>query len=230
MDRNVNRAGSFAWALAAVLSMISLAACGSSTNTRLRLVNASPDANSLDVLVDTNSSATGVTFGSASKYVNLSAGGHSVQVKDPSSSLTVPPAQNLSFASGTDTTLLAASSYSTLNVVELSDNNTAPTSGDVKIRVVNAAQSLGTMDVYIVAPGTDLSTISPTYPNVTFEGASAYDEVAAGTYEVYFTQPGQKFYYIDSGALTLKAGQIRTIVGLDNVGNGYAAAVVADVN
>ena len=230
MDKSVNCAGAVAWCLAAVLSMLSLVACGSSTSTRLRLVDASPDANSLDVLVDTNSSATGVTFGNASKYVSVSAGGHSVQVKDPNSSLTAPPAQNLSFTSGTDTTLLAASSYSTLNIVELTDDNKAPTSGDVKIRVVNSAQSLGTMDIYIVAPGTDLSTISPTFPNVVFEGASAYHEVAAGTYEVYFTQPGQKFYYIDSGALTLKAGQIRTVVGLDNVGNGYTASVLADVN
>jgi hypothetical protein len=232
MNTSKNRKELFIPTLAAFLILISLLGCGKSTSTRVRLVNASPDSNGLEVLLDssTTGAVTGVTFGTASKYVSLSAGAHAVQVKDPNAG-SAPPVQNLNFTSGTDTTLLAASSYATLNIVELTDDNKAPTTGDVKIRVVHTAQSLGTVDVYIVAPGTDLGTVSPTYPSVAFEGATAYKEVAAGSYEVYITQPNQKFYYIDSGPLTLTAGQIRTVVALDNVaGNGYTAAVLADVN
>jgi hypothetical protein len=221
-----------AWALAALAAMIPLVACGNTTSTRVRLVNTSPDSNGLEVLLDTNTSAavSGVTFGTASKYVSLSAGGHTVQVKDPNAG-SAPPSQNLNFAAGTDTTLLAASSYATLNIVQLADNNKAPATGDVKIRVVHTAQSLGSVDVYIVAPGTNLQSVSATFSNVGFEAATDYHEVSAGNYEVYITQPGQKFYYIDSGPLNLTAGQIRTVVALDNVaGNGYTAAVLADVN
>jgi hypothetical protein len=231
MDRSTNYSKLVIPGLSALLILISLG-CGTSTSTRLRLVNASPGSHGLEVLLDSNTTGavTGVTFGTASKYVTVSAGAHAVQVKDPNAG-SAPPSQNLTFTSGADTTLLAASSYATLNIVELTDDNKAPTTGDVKIRVVNTAQSLGLVDVYVVAPGTNLQTVSPTYSNVTFEAATAYDEVAAGNYEVYITQPNQKFYYIDSGPLALTAGQVRTVVALDNVaGNGYTAAVIADVN
>lgn len=231
MNKNVSRTPSAVRGVAALLATIALVACGSGTRTRLRLVNASPDAKPLDVLVDAKTSATGVASGTASKYLSISAEAHTIQVKDPSSS-SAPPSQNLNFTSGTDTTLLAASLYAGLNIVPLTDDNKAPASGDVKIRVVNTAQHLGAgvVDVYVVPPGTDLGTVSPTFPNVTFEGATAYHEVTAGSYEVYFTLPGQKVASIDSGPLDLKSGQIRTIVGLDDAGSGYKAAAIADVN
>ena len=43
----------------------------------------------------------------------------------------------------------------------LTDDNSAPASGDFKIRIVNASPNLGPADVYIVTPGTDLNTVSP---------------------------------------------------------------------
>jgi len=231
MNRSTNYKKLVIPGLAALLVLISSLGCGTSTNTRVRLVNASPDSNGLELLLDSNATAaaTGVTFGTASKYVTLSSGAHAVQVKDPNAG-SAPPSQNLNFASATDTTILASSQYALLNVVQLKDDNTAPTTGDVKIRAINTALSVGTVDVYIVLAGTFTGT-NPTYPNVAYQGATGYTEVAAGTYEVYFVQAGGSSYFIDSGPITLTAGQIRTVVGLDNLnGNGYTSAVLADVN
>ena len=42
----------------------------------------------------------------------------------------------------------------------LADDNSAPASGDFKLRIVNAAPGLGPAGVYIVAAGTDLNTVS----------------------------------------------------------------------
>jgi len=53
--------------------------------------------------------------------------------------------------------------------------------------------------------------------------------VAAGTYQVEFTLPGQKYPYIDTGVLSLASGQIRTVVGM-NTSSGYTAAILADLN
>jgi hypothetical protein len=231
MNKSKNRKEHLILAVAAFLIAISLLGCGKTTNTRVRLVNASPDSNGLELILDSSSTAaaTGVTFGTASKYVNLSSGAHAVQVKDPNAG-SAPPSQNLNFASATDTTILASSPYALLNVVQLKDDNTAPTTGDVKIRVINTALSIGPVDVYILPAGTFTGS-NPTYPNVAYQAATGYTEVAAGTYEVYITYAGQNFYTIDSGPITLTAGQIRTVVGLDNLnGNGYTAAVLADVN
>jgi hypothetical protein len=232
MNRSTNYKKLVIPALAGLLILISSLGCGTSTNTRVRLVNASPDSNGLELLLDSNTSGavTGVTFGTASKYVTLSSGAHAVQVKDPNAG-SAPPSQNLNFVSGTDTTILASSQYALLNVVQLKDNNTAPTTGDVKIRVINTALSIGPVDVYILSAGTFPGNGIPTYTNVAYQAATGYTEVAAGTYQVYFVPAGQSFYSIASDPLALTAGQVRTVVGLDNInGNGYTAAVLADVN
>jgi len=60
------------WVLfCAALGLMALASfttgCGSSSsNAKIRLVNAIPDEGSLDLLIDTKSAATGVGYGAAS--------------------------------------------------------------------------------------------------------------------------------------------------------------------
>jgi hypothetical protein len=52
----------------------------------------------------------------------------------------------------------------------------------------------------------------------------------AGSYQVEFAQAGSKNVLINSNALSFSAGQIRTIVALDNPSGGYTTAVLADLN
>ena len=61
-------------------------------------------------------------------------------------------------------------------------------------------------------------------------GINGRGVVAAASYEVFFTLPGQKFAYIDSGSLSFTAGQVRTVVGLNGSSGGFTSAVLADVN
>ena len=63
-----------------------------------------------------------------------------------------------------------------------------------------------------------------------FETASGYESLAAGTYRIWFTAPGQKFIFIDSGPVSLSAGQVRTLVGLNDASGTYSSTVLADVN
>ena len=105
-----------------------------------------------------------------------------------------------------------------------------PASGQIEIRVANASGSLGTADVYVVAPGTSIASVSPTVSGVGFGSATAYQALTAGSYEVFFAPSGQKTVSIDSGSLALTAGQIRTVVGLDGQTGGFTSAVIADLN
>ena len=95
---------------------------------------------------------------------------------------------------------------------------------------MNASPGLGTADVYVLAPGSSLSSASATVSNLNFKSASSYQSLTAGTYEVYLTQPGQISALIDSGPLTLTSQQIRTVVGLDGQSGGYTTAVLPDLN
>jgi hypothetical protein len=81
----------------------------------------------------------------------------------------------------------------------------------------------------VVTAGTDINTVSPTVSSLAFGSLSSYVSVAAGTYQVEFTLPGQKLAYIDTGVLNLSSGQIRTVAGM-NTSSGYTAAILADLN
>jgi hypothetical protein len=202
-------------------------ACGGSS-TKIRLVNASPDESSLDLLVDSKTVASSVTFATASAYEGVSSGSRHVQV-EPTGSTSPIIDESVSLNSGSYT-LMATGFVNDVVPVLLNDDNSAPSSGDVKVRLVNAAPGLGSADVYLVAPGTDLSTTSPTISSLAVNSASAYQSVAAGNYQVYFTLPGQKFIYIDSGSQSFAAGQVRTVMGLNSPTGGFTSAVLADVN
>ena len=68
----------------AVLSLSTLAfttGCGSSSSsTKIRMVNAMPDEDSLDLLIDTKSAVTSVGYGAASSYLSVSSGSRQLQV------------------------------------------------------------------------------------------------------------------------------------------------------
>jgi hypothetical protein len=54
--------------------------------------------------------------------------------------------------------------------------------------------------------------------------------VAAGSYQIEFAQAGSKNVLINSNAISFTAGQIRTVVALDNPSGGFTTAVLSDLN
>jgi hypothetical protein len=122
-------------------------------------------------------------------------------------------------AANTDHTVIAVGS-ATITALVLTDNNTAPAAGAVKLRVVNAATAAGNVDVYITAPNAAILTIPPTFANLAPRAASAYLERAAGAAQVRFTTAGTKTVVRDVSLGTLAAGAIRTIVLLEAAAGG----------
>jgi hypothetical protein len=89
-----------------------------------------------------------------------------------------------------DTTILPFNFSSSPQSLVLTDDNSAPTSGDAKLRLINVSPSRGTADVYIVSPATDINTVSPTIRNFAFGSASAYQSLTAGNYEIIYAFAG----------------------------------------
>ena len=206
-----------------------LVGCGSGGNTRFRLMNAVPDESSLDVLVDSKSVSSNLAYGTNTGYLSESSGSHQVGI-EPSGSSTTLLQQSISFGSGTDTTVISSNFSASVTNLVLTDNNSAPASGDFKIRIINASPNLGPADVYIVTPGTALDTVSPTVSNLGFGANTSYQSLAAANFEIELTSVGQKFAVVDTGSLTFTAGQVRTFVGLNNQSGGFSYAMLQDVN
>lgn len=198
--------------------------CGGSGSAHVRLANALPTQSNLEMLIDGNDLASSVPYGSASGYSSVSSGSRHLQL-EPAGATNILIDQNITVGSGNNT-VLATSSGATV----LADNSTTPTSGDISIRAINASSTLGTADVYIVSSSTDITTVSATASNVGFTSATAYQTVAAGSYVVIFTQPGQKVPIISSSPLSFSSGQVRSVMGLDGQNGGFTTSVLADLN
>jgi hypothetical protein len=196
--------------------------CGSSS-AQVRVLNAIPLQSSIDMLIDDKDVASSIPYGAASGYLTVSSGSRHLQIEPSGSTPFVD--QTISVSSRSYDTILDTASGATA----LTDDNSAPASGDVKIRVINASSNLGTTDVYIVTSGTGLSA-SPTFSSLGVSTASGYDSVAAGSYQVYFTTPGTTSVILNTTALSFSSGQVRTVVVLDGQTGGITTSVLADVN
>ncbi len=208
-------------------------ACGIEKNQpRLRIVHDSPDAPNVDVLVNGTSVATNVPYKANSGYLKvIPPGSTKIEVRPTGASTDVINA-TVTLAAKTDHTVLATNFVASIEPLVLTDDNTPPSAGNVKVRLVHGAPSAPPVDIYVTAPGADLSTATPTLTNVPFKGVSNYLSVPAGTYQVRIVPTGTKTVVIDSGSLTLAAGQIRTAIAVDNVGGGapFGAIILNDLN
>jgi hypothetical protein len=152
--------------LCAVLSLTLLisftTACGSSSSgAKIRLVNTMPDESNLDLLIDTKSAVTGVAYGAASSYVSVANGSRQFQI-EPSGSTTILIDRTDNIASGNTLSLVTLNFSSNPSSILLADDNSAPTTGDFKLRVLNASSGMLTQDVYVVTAGTDIGSVDPT--------------------------------------------------------------------
>jgi len=203
--------------------------CSSGSKTRFRVMNGVVDESDLSIVEDGNSVASNLAYATSTGYLSAHAGSHQIQI-EPSGTSNVFLTQTVNFSSGTDTTILAFNFSSSPQSLVLLDDNSAPPSGDAKLRLINVAPSLGPTDVYVVAPGTDINTVSPTITNLAFGAASAYQTLAAANYEIIYAFAGQKSIAIDSGSLSLSSGQIRSFVGLNGQSGGFTDVLLPDVN
>jgi hypothetical protein len=221
--------------LIAILLLFTFA-CGSgsssSSNAQVRLLDASPEQQNLNLLLDNNTIETGIVSQSASAYSPQPAGNHTLQV-EANNTTTALATESVSLNSGAYYTVLAVEpsfASTSLNMTLLTDDNSAPASGNFKLRIVNASPDFGNLDAYVTAPGAGLTNATPSVTSLGFQAASPYQSLTAGSYEVYFTIAGQQVIQVDSGQLTFSAGQIRTLVLLDNFGSGFTSAMLADLN
>jgi len=211
--------------------------CGSSS-ARFRYVQASPGAPSgVDVQVDGKTVLTDIGYGLPGSYQKVTSGSRSIGIFQTGTTTNPYFSGSVSLSSG-DATLISENVFSSIALAPYTDDNTAPTSGNVKLRFINAGPSLNagpstaSVDVYVVTSGNGIGGLSPqlslTYPN-----ASGYISITAGNYDIVMTQAGTQ--NVISGlnvSYTFAAGQIRTIVIIDSAQGGapYNQLVLTDLN
>jgi len=221
-----------------LLATLAVSACNNdddvtapATTAELRVVHASPDAPNVDVLVDNTAALTNVAYKAASTYLQVPSGSRNLKVR-ATGTTTVVIDQTATLNQGSAYTVIATGRVASIAPLVLTDDQTSPAAGNVRLRLVHASPAAGNVDIYVNAPTADITTATPTLANVAFRVASNYLEVPAGTYRVRITPAGTKTVAIDVNNVALTAGQVRTAVAVDAPGGGapLGAILLADRN
>ena len=222
------RVGLVALCLAIVL-MIGCGGSSSDTTQQLRIVMASPDATPVDILIDGTQVATSLAFTNSTAYLPVKSGSRHIQALTVSNSTSVFD-QTISITASVNQTLLLIGPATKIQYLQLTDGatNATITTGDGKVRVVNASQAMGPADVYIVNSGTSLAGATPTSTALAFGKATDYTLEVIGDFQVFMTQPGTTNVFLNTGPLDLIQSQFRTVIAVDAVGGGFNFIVLTD--
>ena len=200
------------------------------TPAALRVVHASPDAPAVDIVVNDDFATpliNALSYPDFTAYVTVPADSYNVKV--------AADADNDIVAIDADLDLTAGSVSSVLAVGELGDASIAPLvlsdsirriATEARVRLVHGSPSAGAVDIYVVAPGTDLATATPAFSNVPFLADTGYVSLLAGDYDIVITATGSKTAAIGPLAVSVEAGGIYTAIARDEVGGGGPLGVI----
>ena len=181
-------------------ALLAAAGCGSkgssgSSTAKLRLANATQSSSlSMNAVGVTDTSVTlasgTVASGGVSAYQSGKAQSYTVGVSATDGSLTATTS-TLGLAANTSYTLLAFDRLGQANTYVLYDTQVTPSSGFTSLAIANAAGDAGTLDVYLVAPGTSLVSASPAFTSVSAKTTTSVQSFTSGTYDIVVTATGK---------------------------------------
>lgn len=211
----------------------------SSTGTRIRFVNATTNEPTVNVLIDGVTVTSGLAYiGGATGYMTVASGARRIQIQDPN---------DLVFLIDTTPTISGDTTYIIRDrtvagalppPLILTDNNTAPTTGNFSVRAINLSPDLnGGADAFIVASTVaTLNGVTPTFSGLPYPPTTAsYVSIAAGTgdWQAVFTKPGAPEpatnFYGTPIPITLVAGQIETVLLVEDAGQNETIVPLLDV-
>lgn len=101
--------------------------------------------------------------------------------------------------------------------------------GDTQLRSAALGYGYGAVDVYITAPGVDITTISPTYI-LAYGGATSFQTMTAGDYEVRVTPYAQYTLVYDSGTVNFPVNASQTLYMYGITSTHSLSVLQANVN
>lgn len=201
------------------------------TPTSLRVVHASPDAPAVDVVVNDdfdNPTVPGIAFGEFTDFLDLPIGEGETTLD---LNVKITPAGNpgmivngmgddLTLDQGEEYTVLATGTLATFELLPLVDENNRRLATDGLVRIVHASPAAGTVDIYVTAPGADITDLDPTFARVAFRAETGYVPIAPGEYDVTVTPEGTKDAAIGPATISVEGGGLYTAVAVDAEGGG----------
>jgi hypothetical protein len=207
--------GSAAITLAGLNGSESFEILDASTPTGLRVGHLSPDTGPVDILVNGGEYLGSVPYPAVTGIVPLPADTYEVTITggDNPGAIAFGPA-SLDLAADTWYSVFAVDFNATL-AVEILTDDARSVATNAKVRIYHASPTAQDVDIYVVAPGTDINGVDPTLANIPFRANTGYLALPEGDYEVTVTPTGTKDAAIGPAPISIANGGVYTAIARD---------------
>jgi hypothetical protein len=211
------------WRLHALVlgAALPLAGCQSIMNTQstaqFRVIDASSEPAGIDIYENGTALTYNMGFGTVTSYIETQPGSHTISATATGTKLPLVSSTQSFPANGSYTVLVGNASMSMSETI-LQDRNQPAPSGQIALRLLDQAPSLGPVDVYLVPLGQKIATVAPFVSAISPAANTGYLNVSSGTYTVYLLPSGSANTgtpRCNGTAMTVASGSARSLVLID---------------
>lgn len=137
-------------------------------------------------------------------------------------------ADAVDFAAGAEATgIVVGTLAQQLELLALPDD-LRPIATEARVRIVHGSSATPAVDIYVVAPGTDITdpAVAPAFPAVEFKQSTDFVSLPPGVYDVFVTLAGETAPAISLPAADLPGGTVLTAIASDPSGAETAPGLV----
>ena len=190
--------------------------CGGASDdddATVRVINASTNYGALDLHVDDTLRSAAIAYGQTSGYIGFEEGSHTTTLTRTGST-TALSSVSRTLSSDYGTTVIAYQADGSLKTAQLSDSESAPSSGRAKLLVFNASPDAGSVDVYLSGSSDTLDNATLVASSVSAGSSSgSYTTVGSGTYRLRIAAAGSTTdLRLDAASMTLDSQGVYALV------------------
>lgn len=222
------------------LSIVAMTACDNKVadprpaleTAQLRLVHGGAENAALNLKVDGHLVVQNLAALGISDYAKVDAGTHAVEVTVSGTGQKLV-SRSVTLEADKDYSLLVSGTLSDPEDRFAADTAYIPLPGKAKIRVLHAAPNAPPLDVYLTAPGADLSSATKLVEPFAYNLADTamfpgFAERDPGMWQVRFTNDNTTDVVLDTGPFAAGDGQIISVVLSDNPAGGIVAQIITE--
>jgi hypothetical protein len=199
------------------------------TTADVRVGHLSPDAPLVDVVANddfANPAVSDLGYPTVTGYLGLPPADYNFKVVDSASQSLTAIDLDASLVAGTRTTVLAVNDLANIEPLVLTEDLRSVAT-EARVRLVHAAPTAGLVDIYVTAPGADITALTPAFADVPFKADTGFVALAAGDYDVSITPANDPLTVAIFASLSLGGGDVLTVIARDAAGGGGPLGVVA---
>ncbi|QYK01695.1 DUF4397 domain-containing protein [Shewanella psychrotolerans] len=215
-------------------AMIGLTACGGDDDekpvinppvaeTSIRVIHAGVDAPAVNVNANGAEILADVDYAQSSGLLTVPEGMYAVTVDAKLADGTVAEVLSADLDAMTEMEYTAVAvgkvADETLQLKLIANATSDIAEGYTRVQVLHGTSDVGLVDVYVTAPGDDISDAAPTL-SANFLDVSDQLEILAGDYQIRITASGMKTPVFDSGTVTLEATTDYLVSAIPNAWTG----------